>query len=960
MTIFRSGCSLERRLPSASRHGGRLRLLNAALAVALLATVAAPLTAQAQTGDPLAAFDDIAGSTHQSHIERMHQLGILDGTQCAERLFCPGDPILRSTFAVWLVRVADGEDPDPAQTPSGRFQDVEPDHPWITHIERLAELEITFGCNSDGTLFCPDDPVSRAQMASFLTRAFDLDDADPAGFEDVNPDSVHAASIDAIHAAEITVGCTTDPLNYCPGNPTTRAHMATFLSRAITHRTGDPLAAFDDIAGNTHQSHIERMHQLGILDGTQCAERLFCPGDPILRSTFAVWLVRVADGEDPDPAQTPSGRFQDVEPDHPWITHIERLAELEITFGCNSDGTLFCPDDPVSRAQMASFLTRAFDLDDADPAGFEDVNPDSVHAASIDAIHAAEITVGCTTDPLNYCPGNPTTRAHMATFLSRAITHRTGTGTDEGTGTGTGTGTTTTTTTTTTTPPTTTTTTTPVLDEPGGVVDLRAHLDDSDGRIAVGWEQPEHDGGSPVTEYIVQYRRLSQPYNTANRQHEVEVTPPGDEYYSYVIQSPMNCPDDSNPLDIDICVVQVSAKNANGQGPTSEVNVEPGLIPDQPTNVIAYRDGDDALTVEWYRTDRRHTFPPRFIIQFRKGGNPYNDTNQATEDNLTKFSYTHTFTSATDTGPYLVQIIAENDIGPAAPVEVEESSGLHPQDVYATRLPNEDLWITWRPPTEGASDVTSYRVRVRADPFGSIEPYDVSDVNQLSFVATPLLNNVYDVQVIAYTDSDSWKTAWIAEAVFDELTNVERFKSTIDLKTLIKDRTITEDQRDQIALVLSDRMWKNIGDTVVPNYEGSHPWLRKAWNYAKQSLPRDERRICDGPLSPVNCLITNEVLPGFDCSANEDELDPDTGLQRCQNSFLGVDVDYATENWTMVYFLAQVYLYGTELDEQGSAGHGRPLFRPTRHERRRLRPPGNGSRVVAVDRYKRRERWQVV
>ena len=62
--------------------------------------------------------------------------------------------------------------------------------------------------------------------------------------------------------------------------------------------------------------------------------------------------------------------------------------------------------------------------------------------------------------------------------------------------------------------------------------------------------------------------------------------------------------------------------------------MEPGLIPDQPTNVIAYRDGDDALTVEWYRTDRRYTFPPSFIIQFRKGGNDYTATNQETVDRL--------------------------------------------------------------------------------------------------------------------------------------------------------------------------------------------------------------------------------------------------------------------------------------------------------------------------------------
>jgi hypothetical protein len=43
-------------------------------------------------------------------------------------------------------------------------------------IERLAQAGVTVGCNPpDNTNFCPDDSVTRGQMATFLVRA-DLTD----------------------------------------------------------------------------------------------------------------------------------------------------------------------------------------------------------------------------------------------------------------------------------------------------------------------------------------------------------------------------------------------------------------------------------------------------------------------------------------------------------------------------------------------------------------------------------------------------------------------------------------------------------------------------------------------------------------------------------------------------------------------------------------------------------------
>ena len=90
-----------------------------------------------------------------------------------------------------------------------------------------------------------------------------------------------------------------------------------------------------------------------------------------------------------------------------------------MTTGCATDPARFCPNDPVTREQMAAFLVRAFDLAAADSAGFEDT-VGSIFETDIDALYAAGVTLGCSTDPLLYCPHTSTTRAEMASFLNRA------------------------------------------------------------------------------------------------------------------------------------------------------------------------------------------------------------------------------------------------------------------------------------------------------------------------------------------------------------------------------------------------------------------------------------------------------------------------------------------------------------------------------------------------------------
>jgi hypothetical protein len=57
---------------------------------------------------------------------------------------------------------------------TARFLDVPTNHAFFQFIEALAAAGITGGCNASPPRYCPDDPVTRGQMAVFLGRALGL------------------------------------------------------------------------------------------------------------------------------------------------------------------------------------------------------------------------------------------------------------------------------------------------------------------------------------------------------------------------------------------------------------------------------------------------------------------------------------------------------------------------------------------------------------------------------------------------------------------------------------------------------------------------------------------------------------------------------------------------------------------------------------------------------------------
>jgi hypothetical protein len=181
-------------------------------------------------------FNDVAddGSVFSTSIGKLSARGVTGG--CGGGNYCPNDPVTRAQMAVFLVRGIHGAGFSPPDA-TGSFADVPPGHPFLPWIEQLLVEAITGGCGTNPLRFCPDQSVTRGQMAVFLLRATHGSGYQPPPasgiFADVPVDDPFAPWIERLFAEGITSGCGTSPLRYCPDQPVTRAQMAVFLVRAF-------------------------------------------------------------------------------------------------------------------------------------------------------------------------------------------------------------------------------------------------------------------------------------------------------------------------------------------------------------------------------------------------------------------------------------------------------------------------------------------------------------------------------------------------------------------------------------------------------------------------------------------------------------------------------------------------------------------------------------------------------
>ena len=175
------------------------------------------------------------------------------------------------------------------------FADISDSHWAWLYIQVLANSGITAGCGNGN--YCPDSVVTRAQMAVFLERGmrgsgFSPPAATGSVFLDVSPVDFAASFIEQLASDGITAGCGNN--NYCPDDTVTRDQMAVFLLRAKYGSSYSPPAAagvFGDVdLGHWAVRWIEQLAAEGITAG--CGGGNYCPNADVTRDQMAVFLVR--------------------------------------------------------------------------------------------------------------------------------------------------------------------------------------------------------------------------------------------------------------------------------------------------------------------------------------------------------------------------------------------------------------------------------------------------------------------------------------------------------------------------------------------------------------------------------------------------------------------------------------------------------------------------------------------
>ncbi|MFZ0014738.1 MAG: S-layer homology domain-containing protein, partial [Acidimicrobiia bacterium] len=181
---------------------------------------------------------------------------------------------------------------------AGIFMDDE-NSTFVVNIESIASTGVTRGCNPPfNDKFCPAAEVTRGQMAAFLVRALGLSADNGRVFTDVPAGSTFAADIARLAAADITKGCN-PPANdrFCPNDRVTREQMAAFLVRSLS-LVADTHGGFDDVPANsTFAGDIARLASAGITRGCDPPDNdRFCPRDAVTRGQMAAFLDRAGLG----------------------------------------------------------------------------------------------------------------------------------------------------------------------------------------------------------------------------------------------------------------------------------------------------------------------------------------------------------------------------------------------------------------------------------------------------------------------------------------------------------------------------------------------------------------------------------------------------------------------------------------------------------------------------------------
>lgn len=228
--------------------------------------------------------------------------GQLTSSQSADKTAIILENLAENTAYTVAVKAVDAAGNESIQSPSvmfttaGTLSFTDTENHWAKDfIQKAAKAGIMKGY-SDGT-FKPEQNVTRAQVATMLVRSLGLTTTEKAPFKDIaNYDAETQQEISAAYAYGLIKG---NNGQFNPGQPVTRAQLALMISRAYEQQTKQAYVAkddmpFTDIAAYNEETKraISMLYEFGIVTGSNGE---FLPAAPTKRSHAAKILVNFAE-----------------------------------------------------------------------------------------------------------------------------------------------------------------------------------------------------------------------------------------------------------------------------------------------------------------------------------------------------------------------------------------------------------------------------------------------------------------------------------------------------------------------------------------------------------------------------------------------------------------------------------------------------------------------------------------
>ena len=252
----------------------------------------------------------------------------------------------------------DSEDVDPTDADDDDSEDVDPTDPDDDDdSEDVDPTDAGTGDGSETSAFgdAGPDTIRPARVAACESGPGDANTV----FTDVAETSFAYNDVACIYALEVTTG--TGATTYSPRDPVTRAQMASFLARLYERLNGAaaPVVAtpFTDVAkGSSASDDVGRIY--GLKNTTGTSDTTYSPTAPVTRAQMASFLARLYERLNGAAAPVVATPFTDVAKGSSASDDVGRIYGLKITTGTSD--TTYSPTAPVTREQMAKFLANLY------------------------------------------------------------------------------------------------------------------------------------------------------------------------------------------------------------------------------------------------------------------------------------------------------------------------------------------------------------------------------------------------------------------------------------------------------------------------------------------------------------------------------------------------------------------------------------------------------------------------